>query len=93
MDLRVTFSHNNYDITLMLILGSIKWVKERRLPFPVTLQEAFTYYLDITTPPTPQLLQQFQKMVKYNKRILYYILNFFFSFRPLESWSRISLRS
>lgn len=48
----------------ILPLGSVKWVKERRLPFPVTLQEAFTYYLDITTPPTPQLLQQFQKMVK-----------------------------
>ncbi|XP_011410183.2 PREDICTED: nitric oxide synthase, endothelial-like [Amphimedon queenslandica] len=42
--------------------GGIKWNKERRLPFPVTLQEAFMYYLDITTPPTPQLLQQFQKM-------------------------------
>lgn len=39
------------------------WVTERRLPVPVTLIEAFTYYLDITTPPTPQLLQLFQKMV------------------------------
>ena len=44
-------------------LETTTWVSERRLPVPVTLVEAFTYYLDITTPPTPQLLQLFQKMV------------------------------
>lgn len=33
------------------------WVEEHRLPVPVTLQEAFTNYLDITTPPSPQFLK------------------------------------
>ncbi|XP_075436568.1 nitric oxide synthase 3 isoform X2 [Ascaphus truei] len=32
------------------------WVPDTRLP-PCTLQQALTHYLDITTPPTPQLLQ------------------------------------
>ncbi|XP_075070343.1 nitric oxide synthase 3 isoform X2 [Mixophyes fleayi] len=34
----------------------VKWVLETRLP-PCTLRQALTNYLDITTPPTPQLLQ------------------------------------
>lgn len=42
--------------------GESSWTRERRLPAPTTLREAFTYYLDITTPPSPQLLQLFQKM-------------------------------
>lgn len=33
------------------------WSEERRLPVPVTLREAFTQYLDITNPPTPQFLK------------------------------------
>ncbi|XP_054847151.1 nitric oxide synthase, endothelial isoform X2 [Eublepharis macularius] len=32
------------------------WVPEGRLP-PCTLQQALTFFLDITTPPSPQLLQ------------------------------------
>eukprot|EP00731_Ephydatia_muelleri_P022495 Em0015g78a len=41
--------------------GGEKWVKEKRLPIPVTLREAFTYYLDITTPPSPQFLKLLAK--------------------------------
>ena len=37
--------------------GLPTWSEERRLPVPITLREAFTYYLDITTPPTPQFLK------------------------------------
>lgn len=37
--------------------GLPTWSEERRLPVPITLCEAFTYYLDITTPPTPQFLK------------------------------------
>lgn len=33
-----------------------KWILHERLPAPVSLREAFTRYLDITTPPTQQLL-------------------------------------
>lgn len=33
------------------------WSEEQRLPVPVTLREAFTQYLDITNPPTPQFLK------------------------------------
>ncbi|KAM4687612.1 nitric oxide synthase 3 isoform 2-T2 [Discoglossus pictus] len=32
------------------------WVPDTRIP-PCTLRQALTHYLDITTPPTPQLLQ------------------------------------
>uniref|UniRef100_A0A670KAH4 Nitric oxide synthase n=1 Tax=Podarcis muralis TaxID=64176 RepID=A0A670KAH4_PODMU len=34
------------------------WTDENRVP-PCTIFQAFKYYLDITTPPTPILLQQF----------------------------------
>ncbi|KAG8536519.1 hypothetical protein GDO81_026194 [Engystomops pustulosus] len=34
------------------------WVSDTRIP-PCTLRQALTNYLDITTPPTPQLLQLF----------------------------------
>nr|XP_056715766.1 nitric oxide synthase, brain [Euleptes europaea] len=40
-------------------LGVISnWTEENRIP-PCTIFQAFKYYLDITTPPTPLLLQQF----------------------------------
>ncbi|XP_053225845.1 nitric oxide synthase, brain isoform X1 [Podarcis raffonei] len=40
-------------------LGVISnWTDENRVP-PCTIFQAFKYYLDITTPPTPILLQQF----------------------------------
>eukprot|EP00795_Rhopilema_esculentum_P015606 gene15605-6882_t len=35
-----------------------KWEVMKRLPDPCTLREALTRYLDIATPPTPQLLAQ-----------------------------------
>ena len=41
--------------------GHVRWVQEKRMPVPVTLREAFTYYLDITNPPTPQLLKLLSK--------------------------------
>ena len=40
------------------------WAAESRLPVPVTIREAFTYYLDITNPPTPELLHLFAMMVR-----------------------------
>ena len=51
--------------------GESSWTRERRLPIPTTLREAFTYYLDITTPPSPQLLQLFQKMVHFRLFYMY----------------------
>ena len=44
--------------------SEITWSAESRLPVPVTIREAFTYYLDITNPPTPQLLHLFAMMVR-----------------------------
>lgn len=41
--------------------GHVRWVQEKRMPVPVTLREAFTYYLDITNPPTPQMLKLLAK--------------------------------
>lgn len=38
-------------------LGETKWVPEKRFPVPVTLREAFTYYLDLSSPPSPQFLK------------------------------------
>lgn len=37
------------------------WTDELRLP-PCTIFQAFKYYLDITTPPTPLQLQQFASL-------------------------------
>ena len=37
------------------------WVEERRMPVPVTLREALTYYLDIANPPSAQFLKLLAK--------------------------------
>jgi len=45
-------------VSVILILITVcHSVEEQRLPVPVTLREAFTQYLDITSPPTPQFLK------------------------------------
>uniref|UniRef100_A0A8C5XUT1 Nitric oxide synthase n=1 Tax=Microcebus murinus TaxID=30608 RepID=A0A8C5XUT1_MICMU len=48
-------------------LGVISnWTDEHRLP-PCTIFQAFKYYLDITTPPTPLQLQQFASLATSDK--------------------------
>ncbi|XP_061226509.1 nitric oxide synthase 1 [Neopsephotus bourkii] len=48
-------------------LGVISnWTDEDRVP-PCTIFQAFKYYLDITTPPTPLLLQQFALLATSDK--------------------------
>ncbi|XP_072839703.2 nitric oxide synthase 1 isoform X1 [Pogona vitticeps] len=48
-------------------LGVISnWTDENRIP-PCTIFQAFKYYLDITTPPTPILLQQFALLATSDK--------------------------
>ncbi|XP_011762687.1 nitric oxide synthase 1 isoform X2 [Macaca nemestrina] len=48
-------------------LGVISnWTDEHRLP-PCTIFQAFKYYLDITTPPTPLQLQQFASLATNEK--------------------------
>uniref|UniRef100_A0A8C5NLJ8 Nitric oxide synthase n=1 Tax=Junco hyemalis TaxID=40217 RepID=A0A8C5NLJ8_JUNHY len=48
-------------------LGVISnWTDENRVP-PCTIFQAFKYYLDITTPPTPLLLQQFALLATSDK--------------------------
>ncbi|XP_044304788.1 nitric oxide synthase, brain isoform X1 [Varanus komodoensis] len=48
-------------------LGVISnWTDEDRIP-PCTIFQAFKYYLDITTPPTPILLQQFALLATSDK--------------------------
>uniref|UniRef100_A0A8B9VNJ5 Nitric oxide synthase n=1 Tax=Anas zonorhyncha TaxID=75864 RepID=A0A8B9VNJ5_9AVES len=42
------------------------WTDENRIP-PCTIFQAFKYYLDITTPPTPLLLQQFALLATSDK--------------------------
>lgn len=42
------------------------WTEEHRLP-PCTIFQAFKYYLDITTPPTPLQLQQFASLATSEK--------------------------
>ena len=37
------------------------WLEESRMPVPVTLREALTYYLDIANPPSPQFLKLLAK--------------------------------
>jgi len=43
------------------------WTDESRIP-PCTIYQAFKYFLDITTPPSPQLLQQFAPLVTNEKQ-------------------------
>uniref|UniRef100_A0A8C7ZHA9 Nitric oxide synthase n=1 Tax=Oryzias sinensis TaxID=183150 RepID=A0A8C7ZHA9_9TELE len=48
-------------------LGVISnWTHETRIP-PCTIYQAFQYFLDITTPPTPVLLQQFAALATNEK--------------------------
>uniref|UniRef100_A0A3P8X4Z7 Nitric oxide synthase n=1 Tax=Cynoglossus semilaevis TaxID=244447 RepID=A0A3P8X4Z7_CYNSE len=48
-------------------LGVISnWTKESRIP-PCTIDQAFQYFLDITTPPSPVLLQQFAALATNDK--------------------------
>uniref|UniRef100_A0A8D1BY32 Nitric oxide synthase n=1 Tax=Sus scrofa TaxID=9823 RepID=A0A8D1BY32_PIG len=48
-------------------LGVISnWTDEHRIP-PCTIFQAFKYYLDITTPPTPLQLQQFASLATSEK--------------------------
>uniref|UniRef100_A0A3B3TMJ4 Nitric oxide synthase n=1 Tax=Poecilia latipinna TaxID=48699 RepID=A0A3B3TMJ4_9TELE len=49
-------------------LGVISnWTNETRIP-PCTINQAFQYFLDITTPPTPVLLQQFAALATNDKQ-------------------------
>lgn len=43
------------------------WTNETRIP-PCTIYQAFQYFLDITTPPTPVLLQQFAALATDEKQ-------------------------
>lgn len=42
------------------------WTNESRIP-PCTISLAFQYFLDITTPPSPALLQQFAALATSDK--------------------------
>lgn len=42
------------------------WTSETRVP-PCTINQAFQYFLDITTPPSPLLLQQFAALATNDK--------------------------
>ncbi|KAG7260687.1 hypothetical protein CRUP_021501 [Coryphaenoides rupestris] len=49
-------------------LGVISnWTDENRIP-PCTVSQAFQYFLDITTPPSPVLLQQFAALATNEKQ-------------------------
>ncbi|XP_036382379.1 nitric oxide synthase, brain isoform X1 [Megalops cyprinoides] len=49
-------------------LGVISnWTDESRIP-PCTIYQAFKYFLDITTPPSPLLLQQFASLASNDKQ-------------------------
>uniref|UniRef100_A0A8C3A1G8 Nitric oxide synthase n=1 Tax=Cyclopterus lumpus TaxID=8103 RepID=A0A8C3A1G8_CYCLU len=49
-------------------LGAISnWTNETRIP-PCTIYQAFQYFLDITTPPSPVLLQQFAALATNDKQ-------------------------
>lgn len=43
------------------------WTDESRIP-PCTIYQAFKYFLDITTPPSPLLLQQFAPLATNEKQ-------------------------
>ena len=38
-----------------------RWVEATRMPVPITLRKAFTYYLDIANPPSPQFIKLLAK--------------------------------
>lgn len=38
-----------------------RWAEEQRMPMPVTIREALTFYLDIANPPSPQFLKLLAK--------------------------------
>uniref|UniRef100_A0AAQ5XZW3 Nitric oxide synthase n=1 Tax=Amphiprion ocellaris TaxID=80972 RepID=A0AAQ5XZW3_AMPOC len=54
-----------------LYLGQVcyydNWTNETRIP-PCTIYQAFQYFLDITTPPSPVLLQQFASLATNDKQ-------------------------
>uniref|UniRef100_A0A8C7ZHB7 Nitric oxide synthase n=1 Tax=Oryzias sinensis TaxID=183150 RepID=A0A8C7ZHB7_9TELE len=63
-------------------LGVISnWTHETRIP-PCTIYQAFQYFLDITTPPTPVLLQQFAALATNEKEK-----------RKLEILSKVNYKS
>jgi sulfite reductase alpha subunit-like flavoprotein len=41
--------------------GHETWLEEKRMPVPVSVREALTYYLDIANPPSPQFLKLLAK--------------------------------
>uniref|UniRef100_A0AAY4C6T2 nitric-oxide synthase (NADPH) n=1 Tax=Denticeps clupeoides TaxID=299321 RepID=A0AAY4C6T2_9TELE len=47
-------------------LGKYNWTDESRIP-PCTIHQAFKYFLDVTTPPSPLLLQQFAPLATNEK--------------------------
>ncbi len=44
-----------------LSTGGDSWVEERRMPVPISLRDALTYFLDITNPPSAQFLKLLAK--------------------------------
>uniref|UniRef100_A0A9J7YGE6 Nitric oxide synthase n=1 Tax=Cyprinus carpio carpio TaxID=630221 RepID=A0A9J7YGE6_CYPCA len=56
------------DDTSLFSAGVISnWTDESRIP-PCTIYQAFKYFLDITTPPSPLLLQQFAPLATNEKQ-------------------------
>lgn len=60
-----------HDFTLLHLLSSTgvisNWMDESRIP-PCTIYQAFKYFLDITTSPSPLLLQQFALLATNEKQ-------------------------
>lgn len=58
----------NAALTAFFSAGVISnWTNETRIP-PCTIYQAFQYFLDITTPPSPVLLQQFAALATNDKQ-------------------------
>lgn len=58
----------NATLTFVFSAGVISnWTNETRIP-PCTISQAFQYFLDITTPPSPVLLQQFAALATNDKQ-------------------------
>ncbi|XP_015234349.1 PREDICTED: nitric oxide synthase, brain [Cyprinodon variegatus] len=58
----------NFIILCVFLAGVISnWTNETRIP-PCTIFQAFQCFLDITTPPTPVLLQQFAALATNDKQ-------------------------